>query len=137
MALTAAEREYLDRQLLGRLATVDADGAAQNNPVGFFVDDDTGDILIGGLDLERSRKFRNIQRNPMVAFVVDDLVSTRPWVVRGIEIRGEAEALTDVDPPRPGMSRALIRIHPRWIGAWGIDPEARGLQTRKVDPVAS
>jgi pyridoxamine 5'-phosphate oxidase family protein len=60
--------------------------------------------------------------------VIDDIVSTDPWTVRGIEIRGSAEALEDVDPPRPGMSREVIRITPRRIVSWGITPG--GLQSR-------
>ena len=32
---TDAELAYLSSQRLGRLATVDVDGAPQNNPVGF------------------------------------------------------------------------------------------------------
>ena len=55
-----------------------------------------------------------------VAFVVDDIASVDPWVVRGVEIRGTAEALTDVDPPRPTMSREIIRITPRRIISWGL-----------------
>jgi pyridoxamine 5'-phosphate oxidase family protein len=30
-----------------------------------------------------------VQANPRVSFVIDDIVSTQPWKVRGIEIRGE------------------------------------------------
>ncbi|MFC4119932.1 hypothetical protein [Nonomuraea zeae] len=37
----------------------------------------------------------------MTSFVVDDLASVDPWVVRGIEIRGSAVALTDHEPPVP------------------------------------
>ena len=55
-----------------------------------------------------------------VSFVVDDILSTTPWQVRGIEIRGEAEALSDVDPVRPGLSRELIRLHPTRIRSWGL-----------------
>lgn len=132
MRFTPEERAYLDSQPLGRLATVDADGAPQNNPVGFVVDDETHDIVIGGLDLARTRKFRNARRHPSVAFVVDDLVSFSPWTVRGIEIRGRAEALTDVDPPRPGMSRAVLRIRPGWIGSWGVEPDRPGLAVRRA-----
>lgn len=131
MPFTAAERAYLDHQLIGRLATVDARGAPQNNPVGFAVDDETGDLLVGGIDLTRTRKFRNIRRHPAVAFVVDEVVSTSPWTVRGIEIRGTAEALSDVDPPRGGRSRSVIRIHPEWIGSWGIEPGASGMSVRR------
>lgn len=132
MHFTEAERAYLDDQRIGRLATVDTAGAPQNNPVGFFVDEESGEILVGGLDLARTRKFRNVRANPNVAIVVDDLVSTSPWTVRGVEIRGTAQALDDVDPPRPGMSRAILRIRPRWVGSWGLDPAEPGLQVRRA-----
>jgi pyridoxamine 5'-phosphate oxidase family protein len=45
--------------------------------------------------------------------------------VRGIEIRGRAEALTDQEPPMPGMSAELIRIHPRRIISWGLGESAK------------
>ena len=118
--LTIDDLTYLQGQHLGRVATVDAAGAPQNNPIGFMVDETTGQILIGGMAMGKSRKFRNVQRNPNVALVVDDLASVDPWVVRGIEVRGVAEALVDVDPPMAMMSREVIRITPRWIYSWGI-----------------
>jgi pyridoxamine 5'-phosphate oxidase family protein len=132
MLLIPEEMDYLDSQPLGRLATVDRHRAPQNNPVGFFLDRSTGEVLVGGLDLARTRKFRNILGNPQVALVVDDLVSTSPWTVRGVEIRGEAVALTDVDPPRPGMSRAVIRIVPTWVGSWGFDGSRDGMTVRRA-----
>jgi len=128
---TAYELEYLRSQRLGRLATVDQHGAPQNNPVGFFLDDATGDVLIGGVALGESRKFRNVQRNPHVALVVDDLASVDPWVVRFIELRGDAQALVDVDPPMQGMSREVIRITPRWIASYGVDPGTSGASIRR------
>jgi pyridoxamine 5'-phosphate oxidase family protein len=119
---TSEELDYLSGQSIGRLATVDSSGAPQNNPVGFLIDEDTGQVLIGGRALGSTRKFRNVRGNEHVAFVVDDITSVDPWVVRGIEVRGTAEALEDVDPPVPSMSREVIRITPRWIGTWGITP---------------
>jgi len=116
---TPEELAYLNGQFLGRLATVDANGVPQNNPVGFVVRDD-GSIDIGGHQMGRSRKFRNVRANGHAALVVDDLVSTNPWTVRGVEIRGTAEALDDVDPPMAGMSREIIRITPTWIAGWGL-----------------
>ena len=98
ITLTEAERTYLKSQPLARLATVDASGAPQNNPVGAFLDEETGDILIGGHAMGATRKFRNVQANGQVALVVDDLVSRDPWTVRGLEIRGTAAALEDVTP---------------------------------------
>ncbi len=132
VALTEAEQAYLKSQPLARLATVDGSGAPQNNPVGAFLDEETGDILIGGHAMGASRKFRNVRNNGQVALVVDDLVSRDPWTVRGLEIRGTAVALEDVDPPVPFMSREVIRITPRWVSSWGVDPEAPGRTSRRA-----
>ena len=116
---TTEELTYLTSQFLGRLATVDADGAPQNNPVGFTVNDD-GTIDIGGRQMGQTRKFRNVRATGHAALVVDDLVSTDPWTVRGIEVRGTADALDDADPTMQGMSREVIRITPTWIASWGL-----------------
>ena len=132
VTLTEAERAYLQSQPLARLATVDGAGAPQNNPVGAFLDEETGDIIIGGHAMGASRKFRNVQRNRQVALVIDDLVSPDPWTVRGLEIRGTAVALEDVDPPVPFMSREVIRITPTWVTSWGVDPEAPGRYSRRA-----
>ncbi|MFC5833208.1 PPOX class F420-dependent oxidoreductase [Nonomuraea insulae] len=121
MTLTPAELEYLSGQRLGRLATVAPDGQPQNNPVGFFVDAASGTIVIGGHALGASKKFRNVQKGSTVSLVVDDLVTVDPWVARGIEIRGTAVALTDVDPPLPYFSREIIRITPTKIVSWGVE----------------
>lgn len=114
------EWAYLRSQRLGRLATVDPQGQPQANPVGFFPQDD-GTILIGGQRMGATKKWRNLQKNPKVALVVDDLVSVRPWTVRGVEIRGEAELLTGPHGLGPHFSRQVIRIHPRWVYSWGLD----------------
>jgi len=124
MDLSENEHNYLNSQPLGRLATLAPDGSPQSRPVGFFLNEALGTIDIGGHNLGRSQKFRNVQRDGRVTLVVDDLASIDPWAPRGIEIRGEAEALTDADPPRPGFSSELIRIHPNRVLAWGLDSDA-------------
>ncbi len=58
ISLTEAERTYLKSQPLARLATVDASGAPQNNPVGAFLDVETGDVLVGGHAVARSSASR-------------------------------------------------------------------------------
>jgi len=126
ITFTDTERAYMQSQPLGRLATVDPNGAPQANPVGVFVDEETDDIIIGGGAMSASRKFRNVQANPQVALVIDDIVSVDPWTVRGLEIRGTAVALSDVDPPVQFMSREVIRITPTWIVTWGLDPDVKG-----------
>jgi pyridoxamine 5'-phosphate oxidase family protein len=50
--------------------------------------------------------------------VVDDLASTDPWMPRGVEVRGRAEAI-DGDEP-------AIRIHPERIVCSGIESQAIG-----------
>jgi pyridoxamine 5'-phosphate oxidase family protein len=120
LGLNPSEREYLSGQRLGRLATVDSNGQPQNNPVGFFVNDELGVVDIGGRAMGRTKKFRNVQGNPRVSLVVDDLASVRPWHVRGVEMRGRAEALEDWQPPYAGYSREAIRIHPERVISWGL-----------------
>ena len=132
MSFTETELRYLRTQVLARLATVAPDGTVQNSPVGFFPNVELGTIDIGGSNLARSKKYANIKANPEVAVVIDDLASRDPWTVRGVEIRGIAEALEEVEPPRPGMSRELIRVTPRRIISWGIEPSTSGMRGRNV-----
>lgn len=132
MSFTPAERNYLGTQRLGRLATVDRNGSPQNNPVGFEYNPKTGTIDIHGRNLGATRKFRNVAANGRVAFVVDDIASLQPWRVRGIEIRGRADAVTGEAPSRDYYSHEVIRIHPEQIFSWGIEPGADGMQSRRL-----
>ncbi|MFH9727266.1 PPOX class F420-dependent oxidoreductase [Streptomyces sp. NPDC017254] len=123
-----AERAYLtDGPRLGRMATVDPSGQPQANPVGFFPQED-GTVLVGGLAMGRTKKWRNLRENPKVALVVDDLASVRPWRVRGVEIRGEAELLVGPHDLGAHFSEEVIRIRPRRIHSWGLEdaPQAAG-----------
>jgi pyridoxamine 5'-phosphate oxidase family protein len=130
MAFTPAELEYLATQPLGRLATVGADGVVQANPVGFRVEDD-GTVVIGGYRMGATRKFRNVAETGRVALVVDDLRSRQPWEVRGVEIRGRAEATTAAEPPMPGTTTDVIRIHPELVFTWGVEPGTDGMTRRR------
>jgi pyridoxamine 5'-phosphate oxidase family protein len=113
------ELEYLTGQRrLGRIATVGADGTPHVVPVGFRWNAEHDAIDVGGHSLERTKKFRDVQRSGRASIVVDDLASTDPWRPRGVEVRGGAEAIAG--PP------ALIRIHPERIVSWGIENEVMG-----------
>lgn len=120
MTFTPAELDYLRSQPLGRLATVDADGAPQVNPVGFRITS-SGDVLIGGYAMVTTRKYRNVAASGRAALVIDDLASRDPWTVRGIEIRGRAEATTSDRPPVPGATNDVIRLLADTIFTWGIE----------------
>jgi pyridoxamine 5'-phosphate oxidase family protein len=144
-AFTDAEIEYLNSQPLGRIATVGADGTPHVMPVGVFYDPDFEAVVIGGAgDMATSKKFRDAQRRPDVAVVVDDLASIDPWQPRGIEIRGYAETHTAGGAEvgeRIGASfpfqPAWIRIRPRRVLSWGIEGDAFDLSARDVGPRAA
>ncbi|GAA1252155.1 PPOX class F420-dependent oxidoreductase [Prauserella halophila] len=133
LTLTTAEVDYLRSQRIGRLATVDSRGAPQNSPVGYRIDRSASTVDIGGYNLGKTRKFRNVRGNPYVCLVVDDLPSVDPWRVRGVEIRGTAEAIGNTEPPAAGvMSPEVIRIIPLWIGSWGLDEANPGIHVRRT-----
>ena len=136
MTFTPAELDYLRSQPLGRLATVDADGSPQVNPVGFRVTS-SGDVLIGGYAMAKTRKYRNVAATGRAALVIDDLASRDPWTVRGIEIRGRAEATTVDDPPIPGTTTEVIRLHPNTVFTWGVEASDQRMTRRDRDPASS
>ena len=109
-----AELRYLagGRQL-GRIATVGVDGTPHVVPVGWIYNAARDAIDVGGHELERSKKFRDVARTRRAAIVIDDLASTDPWRARGIEIRGRGEAIALPTP--------LIRIHAERIVSWGLE----------------
>lgn len=110
---TEAELHYLTggRQL-GRLATVGPDGTPHVVPVGWIYNAASDTIDIGGHELEKSKKFRDVASRGRAAIVIDDLESVDPWRPRAVEVRGRAEAIALPTP--------LIRIHPERIISWGL-----------------
>ncbi|MCK9878211.1 PPOX class F420-dependent oxidoreductase [Frankia sp. Ag45/Mut15] len=136
MVFTADELEYLRSQPLGRLATLAPEGTLQNSPVSHTVDEATGVISIYGYHLGDTRKFRNVAANGQVAYVVDDIASLDPWSVRGVEIRGTAQALRDITAPAPHLSPEVIRIHPHRIISWNLGTDGAHSSRRTVTPTA-
>ena len=111
-AFSEAEAQYLAENFLGRVATSSASGQPHVVPVAYGFDGTA--ITFGGRNLTRSLKFRNLMANYKVAFVVDDVVSTRPWKARGVEVRGRAEPV----PSEDGVT--MIKIIPLNINSWGL-----------------
>jgi pyridoxamine 5'-phosphate oxidase family protein len=119
---TAAELEYMrGGSQLGRIATVGADGTPHVVPVGWIYNAARDTIDVGGRELQRTKKFRDVARTGRVAIVIDDVESADPWRPRGIEVRGRGEA---IPLPTP-----LIRVHPERIVTWGL---AGGRSARTV-----
>jgi pyridoxamine 5'-phosphate oxidase family protein len=132
---TDKEIEYINSQRLGRLATIRPDGTPQNAPVGFRYNAELDAIDIGGRSMSRSKKFRNIEHNPNVAFVIDDVLP--PWQPRFVEIRGTAEQVSTGGKALFGANYeaddALIRITPRQIISYGLEEGAGWANNRKVE----
>jgi pyridoxamine 5'-phosphate oxidase family protein len=130
---TPAEITYLQSQMLGRIATVGADGQPHVVPVTFRFNPNQDTIDIGGHGFARRKKFRDVRRDPRTAFVVDDVPSTDPWVARGIEIRGEAEVLEIGGKEiMSGFDDEMFRIKPRRIVSWGLEGEGFSVNARSV-----
>lgn len=131
MIFSDGERAYLQRARLGRIATVNRQGKPRVSPVGFRLNEELDVIESGGRDAAGTRRWQDLQRNPNVAFVVDDLTSTDPWRPRGVQIRGVAELVED-ETEADRMYRAYIRIHPQTVHAWGLEGDPYAGKTRVV-----
>ncbi|NBN96981.1 MAG: PPOX class F420-dependent oxidoreductase [Actinobacteria bacterium] len=123
---TAAEINYLLTQPLMRFASASTNGRPDVAPVVFEVDGDG--IVTGGFDIIHTVRYRNIQNNPRVSVVVDDLASINPWSPRGIKIIGTAVVEENSGSPR-------FRISPEVIISWAINDTTPGIpkmERRKV-----
>jgi pyridoxamine 5'-phosphate oxidase family protein len=115
---------FTDRELdylgaggrLARIATVGPDGTPHVVPTGWSYNPDLDTIDIGGHDLARTKKYRDVARTGRAAVVVDD-VEPR-WRPRGVEVRGSAEAVGD--------PVELIRLHPERVVSWGLESDVVG-----------
>ena len=120
------ETEYLNSQRLARIATASSsrEGFIQPDvvPVGFDFDGEY--FYVSGMNLLKSTKYKNVQKNPRVALVVDDLKSLDPWEPRGIRVYGIADVVTRQDgymQQTDHPSITYIRIKPLKKWSWGID----------------
>jgi pyridoxamine 5'-phosphate oxidase family protein len=124
------EVEYLKSQRLARVATAaiatssEKRGSVQPDvvPVGFDFDGDY--FYVGGKNLLRSTKYKNVLQNNKVAIVIDDLKTINPWDPRGMKIYGDADIATRQGGymDRSGHSNLqYIRINPTKKWSWGID----------------
>jgi pyridoxamine 5'-phosphate oxidase family protein len=132
MILTDAELRFLARQPRGHLATIAPDGTPQVKPLGFTWNAALGTIDIAGFNMGGSAKYRNIQSNPRVAFVVDEVTENSMEGAHFLEIRGAAEAAAGRASADGHLAPEIIRIHPQRVIAYNVDPEQPGLQTRDV-----
>lgn len=136
---TDAEIEFLNSQRLGRLATVGADSMPHVIPVAVFYDPDTEALVIGANAdfgdgvMTKSKKFRDAQRRPRIAIVID---GPGPHI---LEVRGHAETHDDggeevgrrLGAPF-GFAPAYIRLRPARIVSVGLNGKAFESSARDV-----
>jgi pyridoxamine 5'-phosphate oxidase family protein len=124
---TEAELEYLTSSSLIRLATVGPDGQPHVVPVTFQYNPDEDAIDIGGVFFGETKKWRDARRNPRVTLLLDE-----SWGrgAKAIEIRGIAEAHETggdrINPRFPNFKPEFLRIRPRRVVAWGVEPAGEG-----------
>lgn len=118
-AFSQDELDYLAQGHLGRIATVEPDGQPHVVPVGYRYNPELGTIDIGGRNFTATQKFRNVQGNPKVALIVDDVLP--PWRPRCVMVRGTGEALEESTGPDGRSAGPIIRITPTKIVSWGLD----------------
>jgi pyridoxamine 5'-phosphate oxidase family protein len=114
-----AELLYLGERRLGRLATVGRNGMPHVVPLGWTYNPALDTVDIGGRDFARSQKFRNVQRNPLVALVIDDVLP--PWRPRAVMIRGTGQALDEASAADGTKTGPIIRITPTKVISWGLE----------------
>jgi pyridoxamine 5'-phosphate oxidase family protein len=135
MTFTEAERRFLARQPRGHLATLGPNGAPQIKPLGFTVNQALGTIDIAGFNMAGSAKYRNVQTNRNVAFVVDEVTEDSMAGAHFLEVRGSAETAIGDHDLEGHLDREIIRIHPRRIVSLNVDPERPGLVARDLPSV--
>jgi len=126
------ELAYLAEPRLGRLATIGPDGLPHIVPLSWSYNPALDTIDIGGRDFARTRKFRNVQANPRVALVIDDVVP--PWQPRAVMVRGSAEALQDAAGADGERLGPIIRVHPTEVISWGLDGNTHDRQPATESP---
>lgn len=134
-AFTDEESNYLNDQPLGRLATVGPKGQPHVVPVGFTYRPEDGTIRINGHDFSETKKFKDAEHHPKVAFVVDDLASIDPWQPRGVEVRGLAETFrAEGGDGGTAPGEAWLEVNPKRIVSWGLVQGAgRTTTARTID----
>ena len=101
--------ELLSARLVAVLATLDPEGSIHAVPLWFALDGDAIVFATGS----RSRKVRNVQRDPRATLVVHD---SRPgFEVCGVSIQGRVAVVR-----LPVAEELIGRVHRRYVSAAGL-----------------
>jgi pyridoxamine 5'-phosphate oxidase family protein len=124
------ELGYLKSQRLARISTVSPEDLQPDvSPVGFEFDGEY--FYVGGIDLPKTRKYKNVLKNKKVALVIDDLETINPWAPRAVRIYGTADIVTrkggymdrahSSSSSSSSLPPSYIRIRPLKKWSWGVE----------------
>jgi pyridoxamine 5'-phosphate oxidase family protein len=69
-----------------------------------------------------------------VAFVVDEVTAPTMEGAHFLEIRGDAETTVGAHDPDGHLAPEIIRIRPRRVVSFNVDPDHPGFETRDIEP---
>ena len=81
-------------------------------------------FYVGGMNILRSTKYKNVLKNNKVAIVIDDSKSAEPWDPRGIKVYGTADIVNRQVGYMEGtghLNPSYIRVKPDKKWSWGIE----------------
>ena len=124
------EIQYLKSQHLARIATASVSSEKEDKkgfiqpdivPVGFDFDGEY--LYVGGMNILKSTKYKNVLKNNKVAIVIDDLKSEDPRDAQAIKIYGTADIVTRQSGYMDQRAEYIrVKREKKW--SWGIDEPA-------------
>lgn len=114
--IPSSHADLLETTALADVATIGADGAPQNNPVWFGVQD--GYLVFS--QTKTRQKYKNVQRDPRVAISIVD--PANPY--RYLEIRGVVERI-DEDPDKAFINSMAKKYLGQDVYPWSPPEEER------------
>lgn len=99
-------------QSLARIATVDADGTPHVVPAGWSYDSASGELVLGGRDVLRTRRARHVRDTGRAAVLIDGMAPGPGWSPWAFQARGRA---------RLDESAGTIRVACDQVTSWGLD----------------
>jgi len=114
--IPGSHADLLNSTALAHVATIGPDGAPQNNPVWFGIED--GNILFS--QTKARQKYKNVQRAPRVALSIVD--PANPY--RYLEIRGVVERI-DEDPNKAFINLMAKKYLDQDVYPWHQPDEER------------
>jgi PPOX class probable F420-dependent enzyme len=106
-------QDFLQRQDIAILATLQKDGAPLATPMWFVVDNES----FGMVSVAATQKVRNLRRDSRVCVVVES--GTRGAEIRGVSMQGRVVFLDQADAYRPVVDRLLRKYDPYLAALWG------------------